>query len=229
MNQQQYYCCIGQQQYGPLSLEQLKQWASQGQLQATDHVCLVGQQQWTVAGNVPNLFTAAQANNPYAATSFPPSSFSPQSYSQPSYAQPSYSQEVPAPADGGFTINTGAKSYGGTPAYSPSAYSGPRQSSRVTRDQEYYKWMGGAVVTVLVVLGFVARVARVALKGADLMDQRGVQQRQADQAQLREQERQRQWMADMQNRRPPEPPNRNGFDVNEFNRRNKQAMQPWQK
>lgn len=61
----QWYCNIGQQQYGPVPFEQLQQWAATGQLQPDHHVCMVGQQHWNLVRDVPGLLPPG-ANYPAA-------------------------------------------------------------------------------------------------------------------------------------------------------------------
>ncbi|WP_254513923.1 DUF4339 domain-containing protein [Anatilimnocola floriformis] len=211
----QWYCSIASQQYGPLPFQQLKQWVDEGRLRLDDHVCLVGQQQWTLVRNVPELVSPAAYG---AGANFPQVG-----YQQPAFPQAVYPQAAATSATG-FTIDTGPKSYSSTPA----TYSAPRASRRVEKDQAYYKWLGGLVVTVLVVLGFVARVARVVLNEAR-DDQRREVQRVVDQAELRDEQRRREALSQISKRQTKIPADRPTFDQEEFNRQNKKVMQPWQK
>ena len=60
MADQWYYTRQGQR-FGPLSTEQMRQMALAGQLQQTDLIWTEGMTEWTPAGRVPQLFTAAPA------------------------------------------------------------------------------------------------------------------------------------------------------------------------
>ncbi len=53
-----WYCAIDGQQYGPLSTDELRALAKQGQLRPADHVRLADSDQWTKAANVRGLFPA---------------------------------------------------------------------------------------------------------------------------------------------------------------------------
>lgn len=55
-----WYCLIGQQQYGPFTSEQIQQLAQQGQLQREHYVRTETDSQWTAAGDLPGLFPAPQ-------------------------------------------------------------------------------------------------------------------------------------------------------------------------
>lgn len=66
----QWYCLIGQQQYGPFSSEQIQQLVQQGQVQREHYLRTETDSQWTPAGDLPGLFPA-----PQSASSQPPAPF----------------------------------------------------------------------------------------------------------------------------------------------------------
>jgi hypothetical protein len=57
----QWYCLIGQQQYGPFTSEQIRQLVQQGQLQQEHFVRTETDTRWTSAGDLPGLFPPPQA------------------------------------------------------------------------------------------------------------------------------------------------------------------------
>ena len=66
----QWFCLIGQQQYGPFTSQQIQQLVQQGQLQRDHFVRTETDHQWTAAGDLPGLFPSPQVElNP-----LPPSS-----------------------------------------------------------------------------------------------------------------------------------------------------------
>lgn len=197
----QWYCSIASQQYGPVPFEQLLQWVAEGRLQPDHHVCLVGQQQWSVVRDVPQLIAAAPSHN---ANYFAP--------------QQSAAGFAPTPtADNGFQINTGASSgYSSSGSYSSSRTKGRGKDSTL-------QWLGGGMVTVLVFVGLGARIARIALRHNDAAEQRAQELAEQRQAELR----QRKLISDI-SRPPPTHPGPS-FDINEFNRENRKLQQPWRK
>lgn len=52
----QWFCNVGGQQYGPISIDDLKQWAQQGRLGRADLVWTEGMPNWVPASSVPDLF-----------------------------------------------------------------------------------------------------------------------------------------------------------------------------
>ncbi|MCJ7544122.1 MAG: DUF975 family protein [Phycisphaerae bacterium] len=50
-----WHCQVGGQRYGPVPLETLQAWATQGRLQGSDHVWEEGTPQWVAAAAVPGL------------------------------------------------------------------------------------------------------------------------------------------------------------------------------
>ena len=68
----QWYCLIGQQQYGPFTGEQIRQLVQQGQLLREHGVRTETDSRWTAAGELPGLFPPApSAVEPQAATGQP--------------------------------------------------------------------------------------------------------------------------------------------------------------
>ena len=110
--------------------------------------------------------------------------------------------QSPAPAESGFQIKTGPTSYAAT--------------SKVKRDKSL-QWAGAVIMSILAVIGCVARVAKVVLQ----------EQRFSQQQQRQQEERRQQQIYRM----PPPPPisTPRSFNVNEFNQRNKKYREPWQK
>ena len=54
----QWYCIIGGQQYGPVSEDELRNWAEVGRIKLTDQVWSEGMPAWTSASVVPGIFRA---------------------------------------------------------------------------------------------------------------------------------------------------------------------------
>ena len=54
-----WHCNIGQQQYGPVDEDVLRQWIREGRLKPSDQVWTEGWAEWAPAGNVPGLFEGA--------------------------------------------------------------------------------------------------------------------------------------------------------------------------
>ncbi len=136
----QWYCCIASQQYGPLPFEQLQQWAAEGRLQPDHHVCLVGQQQWSLAGQVPGLFAAANApaGDLFAAVDH--------QLSQPGYPQQHYQQPT---AGSGFAFQSGATR-------------NPTRSSSVPKKKETkFNWTAGLIAGGLALIGGISQLAGV--------------------------------------------------------------------
>lgn len=53
----QWYCWTNNQQYGPVTLDTLVQWARSGRLSRNDHIKLTEEGEWLVAGSVEELFS----------------------------------------------------------------------------------------------------------------------------------------------------------------------------
>lgn len=202
----QWYCSIASQQYGPFPLEQLQQWVAEGRLQADHHVCLVGQQEWTVARDVPQLFGPPTNSQPF---------FSPQTngsypagnYPQADYSSGNYAQSPPSNSETGFQIKTGPTSYAIT--------------SKAKKDRSL-QFAGAVVVCMLTMLGVAARVARVVLRSQESNERYEQQQQVERQAELR----QRKLISDMS--RPP-PMTAPKIHSGDFEERAKKLRQPWQK
>ena len=61
----QWYCIVGGQQYGPVSMDILGQWIRQGRLRPNDYIWTQGMDNWAPAGSVkPELFTGASGIPP---------------------------------------------------------------------------------------------------------------------------------------------------------------------
>lgn len=56
-----WYCCVNGRQYGPMDVEQLRQWARSGTLKPTDLVWTEGMAEWARADAVPGQFQFAPA------------------------------------------------------------------------------------------------------------------------------------------------------------------------
>ena len=54
----QWYCIVGGRRYGPVSEEELRNWAQAGRIKLTDQVWSEGMSAWTPASAVAGLFTA---------------------------------------------------------------------------------------------------------------------------------------------------------------------------
>lgn len=57
----QWHCSVGGQQYGPISEEELRSWAAQGRVKATDLVWTEGMAEWAPASSVQGLLPATLA------------------------------------------------------------------------------------------------------------------------------------------------------------------------
>lgn len=57
----QWYCFIGDRQYGPVSEDDLRAWIRQGRVRPADRVWTDGMGEWAAAGSVPGLFDGADA------------------------------------------------------------------------------------------------------------------------------------------------------------------------
>lgn len=54
----QWYCIIGGRRYGPVSEDELRNWAQAGRIKLTDQVWSEGMPAWTPASAVPGIFWA---------------------------------------------------------------------------------------------------------------------------------------------------------------------------
>ena len=61
----QWYCFVGQQQYGPITDDVLRDWARTGRVTAKDNVWTEGMPNWAPAGTVGGLFAGAPAAGAY--------------------------------------------------------------------------------------------------------------------------------------------------------------------
>ena len=68
----EWYYALGGERLGPVSMEQLQELASSGQLQASDLVWQEGMADWTPAGEVQGLMPAASAAGPPPVPGSPP-------------------------------------------------------------------------------------------------------------------------------------------------------------
>lgn len=152
----QWYCCIASQRYGPFPIEQLQQWVAEGRLQPDHHVCLVGQQAWTVARDVPQLF--GQSFAPQAGTDL----FA----GVENYPQPHYSHAPSAPSAAGFD-------------FAPSATSSStrRSSSAPKKKEQQFNWTGAIVAGVLAMIGASYQVVQLVQKREQGIEQRAQEQR----------------------------------------------------
>lgn len=56
-SERQWYCWTNNQQYGPVTIDMLVQWARSGRLSRNDHIKLTEEGEWLVAGSVEELFS----------------------------------------------------------------------------------------------------------------------------------------------------------------------------
>lgn len=56
-SERQWYCWTNNQQYGPVTLDTLVQWARSGRLSRSDHIKLTEEGEWLLAGSVEELFS----------------------------------------------------------------------------------------------------------------------------------------------------------------------------
>jgi hypothetical protein len=148
----QWYCCIATQRYGPFPIEQLQQWVAEGRLQPDHHVCLVGQQEWTVARDVPQLFAPQPTNDLFAGVE--------------NYPQPHYSHAPAATAAAGFDFATSSTS-------SPTrrTYSTPKKK------EQKFNWTGAIIAGVLASIGASYQVVQLVQKREQAFEQRVQEQR----------------------------------------------------
>ncbi len=60
----QWHCAVAGQRYGPVSEDELRDWARTGRLKLTDQVWSEGMSAWAPASTVPGLFVAAGSPPP---------------------------------------------------------------------------------------------------------------------------------------------------------------------
>ncbi|NLF68001.1 MAG: DUF4339 domain-containing protein [Candidatus Anammoximicrobium sp.] len=101
----QWYCLIGQQQYGPFTSEQIQQLAQQGQLQREHYVRTETDSRWTAASDLPGLFPTPQAKaNPPTA---------------PTVTQPKKKKKIAPPASASAASASPAPAGGAVPQAQP--------------------------------------------------------------------------------------------------------------